>query len=165
MLEERFKSLSSPRKTGLPERPVSNGRQSLGGLEKISRSSSSRFSSRNLPKNGSMMSTSSKIHDCSKLVDDHDDHDDDGFEENGKDKSNHKHKDFVSGMLYDMLQKEVLNLNKACHLKDQNLKDKDNTIEVCIFILLHTIYNLFIILIIYFKFLKIYRYWQGMLRH
>ncbi|XP_023741308.1 microtubule-associated protein 70-2 [Lactuca sativa] len=130
VLEERFKSLSSPRKTGLPERPVSNGRQSLGGLEKISRSSSSRFSSRNLPKNGSMMSTSSKIHDCSKLVDDHDDHDDDGFEENGKDKSNHKHKDFVSGMLYDMLQKEVLNLNKACHLKDQNLKDKDNTIEI-----------------------------------
>ncbi|CAH1418546.1 unnamed protein product [Lactuca virosa] len=128
VLEERFKSLSSPRKTGLPERPVSNGRQSLGGgLEKISRSSSSRFSSRNLPKNGGMMSTSSKIHDCSKLVDDHDD---DEFEENGKDKSNHKHKDFVSGMLYDMLQKEVLNLNKACHLKDQNLKDKDNTIEV-----------------------------------
>nr|GEV13200.1 microtubule-associated protein 70-2-like [Tanacetum cinerariifolium] len=45
-----------------------------------------------------------------------------------KDKT--KPEDFVSGMLYDMLQKEVLTLQKACLQKDQNIKDKDNTIEV-----------------------------------
>lgn len=37
--------------------------------------------------------------------------------------------DFVSGMLYDMLQKEVLTLRKACHEKDQSLKDKDDAIK------------------------------------
>ncbi|XP_047320169.1 microtubule-associated protein 70-2-like [Impatiens glandulifera] len=38
--------------------------------------------------------------------------------------------DFVSGMLYDMLQKEVVTLRKACHEKDQILKDKDDAIEM-----------------------------------
>lgn len=38
--------------------------------------------------------------------------------------------DYVSGMLYDMLQKEVITLRKACHEKDQTLKDKDDAIEV-----------------------------------
>ncbi|KAG0476281.1 hypothetical protein HPP92_013122 [Vanilla planifolia] len=38
--------------------------------------------------------------------------------------------DFVSGMLYDMLQKEVISLRKACHEKDQSLKDKDDAIEM-----------------------------------
>ena len=126
VLEERFKS--SSRNIVTPEKPVSNGRQSLGGLQNLSRSSSSRFSSRNIPKNGR------KVHDCSKLLESNkvfpsgpDDHVDE-LGENGKDNMNHK--DFVSGMLYDMLQKEVLTLKKACHQKDQNLKDKDNTIEV-----------------------------------
>ncbi|KAI3525895.1 hypothetical protein L1887_05026 [Cichorium endivia] len=121
VLEERFKS--SSRVTG-PERPV---RQSLGGVQNLSRSPSARFSSRNLPKNGSIIS--SKVHDCSKLLDS--EHVD-VLEENGnaieKEKSNTK--DFVSGMLYDMLQKEVLTLQKACHQKDQNLKDKENTIQI-----------------------------------
>jgi hypothetical protein len=36
----------------------------------------------------------------------------------------------VSGVLYDMLQKEVVSLRKACHEKDQSLKDKDDAIEV-----------------------------------
>ena len=39
--------------------------------------------------------------------------------------------DFVSGVLYDMLQKEVIALRKASHEKDQSLKDKDDAIEVC----------------------------------
>ena len=38
--------------------------------------------------------------------------------------------DYVSGMLYDMLQKEVIFLRKAGHEKDQTLKDKDDAIEV-----------------------------------
>ena len=39
--------------------------------------------------------------------------------------------DFVSGVFYDILQKEVIALRKACHEKEQCLKDKDNSIEVC----------------------------------
>lgn len=38
--------------------------------------------------------------------------------------------DSVSGVLYDMLQKEVISLRKACHEKDQSLKDKDDAVEV-----------------------------------
>ncbi|KAL4587329.1 hypothetical protein LXL04_000198 [Taraxacum kok-saghyz] len=133
VLEERFKS--SSRNIVTPEKPVSNGRQSLGGLQNLSRSSSSRFSSRNIPKNGSI---SSKVHDCSKLLESNkvfpsgpDDHVDElGENGNALGKDNMNHKDLVSGMLYDMLQKEVLTLKKACHQKDQNLKDKDNTIEI-----------------------------------
>ena len=45
-------------------------------------------------------------------------------------KSKAEHEDHVSGMLYDMLQKEVISLRKACHEKDQALKDKDDAIEV-----------------------------------
>lgn len=45
-------------------------------------------------------------------------------------KSKAEHEDYVSGMLYDMLQKEVITLRKACHEKDQSLKDKDDAIEV-----------------------------------
>nr|XP_015894907.2 microtubule-associated protein 70-2-like [Ziziphus jujuba var. spinosa] len=41
-----------------------------------------------------------------------------------------EHEDYVSGMLYDMLQKEVVSLRKACHEKDQILKDKDDAIEL-----------------------------------
>lgn len=38
--------------------------------------------------------------------------------------------DTVPGVLYDLLQKEVIALRKACHEKDQNLNDKDDAIEV-----------------------------------
>ncbi|KAH7656035.1 Microtubule-associated protein 70 [Dioscorea alata] len=38
--------------------------------------------------------------------------------------------DCVSGLLYDMLQKEVIILRKACLEKDQSLKDKDDAIEM-----------------------------------
>ncbi|XP_010914823.1 microtubule-associated protein 70-1 [Elaeis guineensis] len=38
--------------------------------------------------------------------------------------------DTVSGVFYDILQKEVISLRKACHEKDQCLKDKDNSIEM-----------------------------------
>ncbi|KAL6498540.1 hypothetical protein OROHE_026637 [Orobanche hederae] len=38
--------------------------------------------------------------------------------------------DCVSGLLYDMLQKEVISLRRACHEKDQSLKDKDDAVEM-----------------------------------
>lgn len=38
--------------------------------------------------------------------------------------------DSVPGVLYDMLQKEVVSLRKAGHEKDQSLKDKDDAIEM-----------------------------------
>ncbi|XP_017249135.1 microtubule-associated protein 70-2 isoform X1 [Daucus carota subsp. sativus] len=41
-----------------------------------------------------------------------------------------KNEDCVSGVLYDMLQKEVITMRKACLKKDQGLKEKDNTIEM-----------------------------------
>ncbi|KAJ6300646.1 hypothetical protein OIU76_021444 [Salix suchowensis] len=41
-----------------------------------------------------------------------------------------EHEDYVSGVLYDLLQKEVITLRRACHEKDQSLKDKDDAIEV-----------------------------------
>ncbi|KAL5812024.1 hypothetical protein ACOSQ3_026974 [Xanthoceras sorbifolium] len=45
-------------------------------------------------------------------------------------KSKSELEDYVSGMLYDMLQKEVVTLRKACHEKDQSLKDKDDAVEM-----------------------------------
>uniref|UniRef100_A0A7N2M1S9 Uncharacterized protein n=1 Tax=Quercus lobata TaxID=97700 RepID=A0A7N2M1S9_QUELO len=41
-----------------------------------------------------------------------------------------EHEDYVSGMLYDMLQKEVVSLRKACNERDQTLKDKDDAIDM-----------------------------------
>lgn len=38
--------------------------------------------------------------------------------------------DTVPGVLYDLLQKEVISLRKAGHEKDQSLKDKDDAIEM-----------------------------------
>ncbi|CAL9781494.1 unnamed protein product [Musa acuminata subsp. burmannicoides] len=38
--------------------------------------------------------------------------------------------DCVSGLLYDILQREVITLRKACYEKDQSLKDKDDAIEM-----------------------------------
>jgi hypothetical protein len=37
--------------------------------------------------------------------------------------------------LYELLQKQVVALRKAGHEKDQSLKDKDDAIEVDIFVL------------------------------
>lgn len=45
-------------------------------------------------------------------------------------KSEKENEDSVSGVLYDMLQKEVIGLRKSCHEKDQSLKDKDDAIEM-----------------------------------
>ncbi|XP_068660319.1 microtubule-associated protein 70-2-like isoform X2 [Aristolochia californica] len=51
-------------------------------------------------------------------------------DEKPNENSNADPEDYVSGLLYDMLQKEVISLRKACHEKDQSLKDKDDAIEM-----------------------------------
>ncbi|CAN6239508.1 unnamed protein product [Urochloa humidicola] len=51
-------------------------------------------------------------------------------EEKNNETTNNDSSDMVSGVLYDMLQKEVVSLRKACHEKDQSLKDKDDAIEM-----------------------------------
>ncbi|KAG6595418.1 Microtubule-associated protein 70-2, partial [Cucurbita argyrosperma subsp. sororia] len=45
-------------------------------------------------------------------------------------KTKTEQEDSVSGALYDMLQKEVISLRKACHEKDVTLRDKDDAIEM-----------------------------------
>nr|GMC81966.1 microtubule-associated protein 70-1-like isoform X2 [Ipomoea batatas] len=56
------------------------------------------------------------------------------FHENGNGKTTDRTKleneDYVSGALYDMLQKEVISLRKVCQEKDQMVKDKDDAIEM-----------------------------------
>ncbi|XP_062220229.1 microtubule-associated protein 70-2-like [Phragmites australis] len=58
----------------------------------------------------------------------------DNWKANAEEKNNETTKsdssDMVSGVLYDMLQKEVVSLRKACNEKDQSLKDKDDAIEM-----------------------------------
>ncbi|XP_022747622.1 microtubule-associated protein 70-2-like isoform X3 [Durio zibethinus] len=168
VLEERLKSSSCNSRTGSEGRSMSNGpsrRQSLGGAENLSKSSSNVYLSRRTlnPHSGSVRSNtagallnnvkmSSKSFDGSRSVD-RDKLIPNVAEKNGMlpgtgdqilgnttrcegsangitDKSKAENKDFVSGMLYDTLQKEVIALRKACHEKDQSLKDKDDAIEM-----------------------------------
>jgi hypothetical protein len=51
-------------------------------------------------------------------------------EEKSNETANNDSADMVSGVLYDVLQKEVVSLRKACHEKDQTLKDKEDAMEV-----------------------------------
>ncbi|KAK9051221.1 hypothetical protein SSX86_027847 [Deinandra increscens subsp. villosa] len=53
----------------------------------------------------------------------------DGSWEDNQDEKPEK-EDTVPGLLYDLLQKEVIALRKSCHEKDQSLKDKDDAIEM-----------------------------------
>ena len=56
---------------------------------------------------------------------------DSNADEKSNETTNNNSSETVSGFLYDMLQKEVISLRKSCHEKDQSLKDKDDSIEVC----------------------------------
>lgn len=169
VLEERFKASSSNSCAGSEGRSMSNGpsrRQSLGGAENFSKSSSNVYLSRRTlnPYSGSLRSNSasallrnskvsSRSFDAGSRSVDSDKlipvvAEKDGMlpgtgdqilgnivrcEESANgiiDDSKAELKDFVSGILYDMLQKEVISLRKACHEKDQSLKDKDDAIEM-----------------------------------
>uniref|UniRef100_A0A5B7AYM2 Putative microtubule-associated protein 70-2 n=1 Tax=Davidia involucrata TaxID=16924 RepID=A0A5B7AYM2_DAVIN len=171
VLEERLKASSNGISRTIPEgRSISNGpsrRQSLGGAENLSRSSSNGFLSRRtnsqsgsfrsnsaiaLLKNAKISSRSfdggSRSLDRDKLIPNITKKNNgptsvsDKIQSNGIiyscedgdgraiEKTKTEHEDYVSGMLYDMLQKEVITLRKAFHEKDQSLKDKDDAIEM-----------------------------------
>ncbi|XVE95760.1 hypothetical protein REPUB_Repub02eG0127400 [Reevesia pubescens] len=169
VLEEKLKASAGNSHTASEGRCMSNGpsrRQSLGGAENLSKSSSNVYLSRRTlnPHSGSLRSNSasavlrnakmssrsfdggSRSLDRDKMIPDVAEKA--GMlpctgdkilnnivrcEENANgitEKSKTEHEDFVSGMLYDMLQKEVITLRKACLEKDQSLKDKDDAIEM-----------------------------------
>ncbi|KAF9664571.1 hypothetical protein SADUNF_Sadunf16G0032400 [Salix dunnii] len=170
VLEERLKVPNSLSRAASEGRNTSNGpsrRQSLGGLENFSRSSSNGYLSRKAPNSqaGSLRPNnaatllkhakmSSRSFDGgSRSLDDKllagatgkDNgpptasdqtqstvRTETGEIENGAsiERLKSEHEDYVSGVLYDLLQKEVITLRRACHEKDQSLKDKDDAIEM-----------------------------------
>ncbi|KAF5474264.1 hypothetical protein F2P56_006177 [Juglans regia] len=172
VLEERLKAPNGNSRIASEGRSTSNGssrRQSLGGAENFSRSSSNGFLSKRTPNSqyGTLRSSNastllkhvkissrsfdggSRSLDRDKLMpvasvnDNMPTNTSDETlisETNGTykesangtpiEKTDPEQEDYVSGMLYDMLQKEVISLRKACHEKDQTLKDKDDAIEM-----------------------------------
>ncbi|XP_047151899.1 microtubule-associated protein 70-2-like isoform X2 [Vigna umbellata] len=141
VLEERVKTSNGNFKFTVSDgRNISTGpsrRQSFGGAESPSASSSNGSfdgGSRNLERerptfdgNGvdSMPTKTNNQTVTSETITAHE-------RANGipVNKSIAENEDCVSGMLYDMMQKEVISLRKACHEKDQTLKDKDDAIEM-----------------------------------
>ncbi|CAH9105410.1 unnamed protein product [Cuscuta epithymum] len=139
-------------------RSVSNGRarrQSFGGVESMSkpslngslsrkpnysRTNSARFSLNKVNNMPTTLNGGSKSEeDKGQLLENLDDKDHKSgnlhtLHENGNGKITDRTKlengDYVSGAVYDMLQKEVIALRKVCHEKDQMVKDKDNAIEM-----------------------------------
>ncbi|KAL2501898.1 Microtubule-associated protein 70-2 [Forsythia ovata] len=173
VLEEKLKTCQNgTSRASLRGGSVSNGtsrRQSLGGAENLSKTSSNGFLSKkaNFPSGSSRPSSayallqqaknlSSSFDDGGsgsavgyKLVSDVDEKDnqaisvsketqnngkittqENGDESTASEKLKMENEDYVSGTLYDMLQKDVITLRKACHEKDQSLKDKDDAIEI-----------------------------------
>ncbi|XP_050245303.1 microtubule-associated protein 70-2-like [Quercus robur] len=172
VLEERLRTSNGNSRIASEGRTISNGssrRQSLGGAENFSKSSSNGYLSKRtsnsqygllrsnsastLLKHGNISNRSfdggSRSLDRGKLIPDASGKDNvptntcdhDLISEtngthmeraNGTPIGNTKpeHEDYVSGMLYDMLQKEVVSLRKACNERDQTLKDKDDAIEM-----------------------------------
>ncbi|RAL48632.1 unnamed protein product [Cuscuta campestris] len=139
-------------------RSVSNGRarrQSFGGVENISKPSLNGFLARkpsysrtnissfslkkanNLPTSleGDSKSSDGKGQPTENVDDkDHESGNMLTLHENGNgkmiDSTKLEKEDYVSGALYDMLQKEVITLRKVCKEKDQTVKDKDDAIEM-----------------------------------
>lgn len=130
VLEERMRSTPTkviPRTSSSSSRSVSHGRtrrQSFGGVDAMPKPSLNGFLERkpntNTPsfslKKGTNLPTSGQE---TKNVDGH-----------HQDHAKLDKEDYVSGTLYDMLQKEVISLRKVCKEKDQMVKDKDDAIEM-----------------------------------
>lgn len=172
VLEERLRGSNANSRIASEGTSISNGpsrRQSLGGAENLSRSSSNGHLSKRNPnsqyvflrsnststllKHGNISSRSfdggSRSLDRGKPIPDASRRDnvptnisDQNLisETNGAhvdsangtpiEKTKSEYEDYVSGMLYDMLQKEVISLRKVCLERDQTLKDKDDAIEM-----------------------------------
>ncbi|XP_031494750.1 microtubule-associated protein 70-1-like [Nymphaea colorata] len=173
VLEEGLRGQSnSNARMSSDRRSASNGpsrRQSLGGAENLSRTSSNGFSSRRTPTRQHGSATSNSVstilknaRNSSRSFDganrsleqakvftngigsnssvnkvdggrDNEVHNT-AWKDNADGKPIETEKadtdEYVSGLLYDMLQKEVITLRKAAHEKDQSLKDKDDAIEM-----------------------------------
>ncbi|CAI0457426.1 unnamed protein product [Linum tenue] len=133
-------------------RSTSNGpsrRQSLGGADNLSKYGSNGFLPKRSPSSQRALSSSTSAvlkhaKGTSKSFDGGTRSLDRGSKESSdtwKGNPDEKPTDFppadtedkVPGMLYDLLQKEVVALRKAGHEKDQSLKDKDDAIEVSLF--------------------------------
>ncbi|RVW35940.1 Microtubule-associated protein 70-1 [Vitis vinifera] len=138
VLEERLRaSPSGNLRTTSEGRSISNGpsrRQSLGGAENLSRSASNGFAlrrtaihnpGRSARKHEVLTDTNDQIQNA-KTIGTHEA----STNGNPSEKTKSELDDSVSGVLYDMLQKEVITLRRACHEKDQSLKDKDDAIEM-----------------------------------
>lgn len=170
MLEESLRGSSGSNNRSTPEvRSVSNGpsrRQSLGGVDNISKLTSNGFLSKRTPGSRSLSSSSSTVlkhakgtsksfdggtrsldrgkvslngllpsysfnQSCDASKDSEVNNDwKSNPDEKGNESPTLETEDSVPGMLYDLLQKEVIALRKAGHEKDQSLKDKDDAIEV-----------------------------------
>ncbi|KAM1396817.1 hypothetical protein ACFX2I_014465 [Malus domestica] len=159
VLEDKLKA-SNGKSRAAPDAKITSNRpsrrQSLGGAENISKSSSNGYLSRtksNLQSGFNRSNSATAIlkqatvssrsfddatgKDCTpnsandqtrmnEVVGRHEESSNGTLAE----QSRREHEDYVSGVLYDMLQKEVVSLRKACHEKDQTLKDKDDAIEM-----------------------------------
>lgn len=172
VLEESLRGSSGSNNRSTPEgRSVSNGpsrRQSLGGVDNISKLTSNGFLSKRTPGSQfrSLSSSSSTVlkhakgtsksfdggtrsldrgkvslngllpsysfnQSCDASKDSEVNNDwKSNPDEKGNESPTLESEDSVPGMLYDLLQKEVIALRKAGHEKDQSLKDKDDAIEV-----------------------------------
>ncbi|KAF3943786.1 hypothetical protein CMV_029688 [Castanea mollissima] len=140
VLEESLRGSPSTNTRSTPEsRSISNGpsrRQSLGGADNISRLTSNGFISKRTPtsqlRSSSLSSSTSAVlrhaKGTSKSFDG-------GTRSLDRDEKPNEFQtvdteDNVPGVLYDLLQKEVVALRRAGHEKDQSLKDKDDAIEM-----------------------------------
>lgn len=184
MLEESLRGSSGGNNRSTPEgRSVSNGpsrRQSLGGVDNISKLTSNGYLSKRTPGSQfrSLSSSSSTVlkhakgtsksfdggtrlldrgkvslngllpsysfnQSCDATKDSEVNNDwKSNPDEKGNESPTLESEDSVPGMLYDLLQKEVIALRKAGHEKDQSLKDKDDAIEVDVLDKLVYIYDL-----------------------
>ncbi|XP_050229944.1 microtubule-associated protein 70-1-like [Mercurialis annua] len=154
VLEDRLRASNGNSRSTCEGKSIINGssrRLSLGGVESLSRSNGLSKKASNT-QGGSFRSRSfdgrSGSLDAAKLISEKMSNDNvlsstidhsqssetDKCEEHANgisvEKLKSEHGDFVSGILYDMLQKEVITLRKACHEKDQSLKDKDDAVEM-----------------------------------
>ncbi|KAH7570875.1 hypothetical protein JRO89_XS05G0211100 [Xanthoceras sorbifolium] len=158
--EAQLKDLQTGSGRSTPEgRSLTNGssrRQSLGGADNISKLTSNGFLSKRTPTRSLSSSTSTVLKHAkgtSKSFDGgtrsldrgkvllnaplnqscdatKDSETPNTWKGNLEEKSGEFTEDNVPGVLYDLLQKEVVALRKSGHEKDQSLKDKDDAIEM-----------------------------------
>ncbi|XP_044506286.1 microtubule-associated protein 70-2-like isoform X2 [Mangifera indica] len=120
VLEERLKASNFNSRTASEGRCISSRlsrRQSLGGAESFSRSTSSSSVSKEVVNSqvGSLQSNNAFSLLSPKM---------------SRRSFDGGSRSLDRGVLYDLLQKEVITLRKACQEKDQSLKDKDDAIEM-----------------------------------